>query len=241
MGRIRKLRLLRGVGVLLALLGMTWVAPPASTEQKKEDKNAERQLPISYDFDSGDVDYKNKTADFKTIVVVQGSTRITADRAHAVGLDEQGFQDGRWTFTGNVHIDAEPQGQLRSNEAVVEFRDKQIAKATATGKPAEFQQRRPDTGLLTRGHANLIVYDVGAGTIRLTNDAWLDDGQRQVTGPLITYSMREQRVQADSVRGDKQRVHITIIPQHNAASVKSESAKSDSSSAASSKPEPRQP
>ncbi len=38
-----------------------------------------------------------------------------------------------------MRINADPRGNLRSDEAVVEFRDNQLVKATATGKPAEFE------------------------------------------------------------------------------------------------------
>src|ERR1700688_3877406 len=72
----------------------------------------------------------------------QGATRVQADYAHATGLD---FANSRWNFDGNVHIDAPEQGSLRSDSAVVEFRDNHIARATITGKPAQFQQKRADS------------------------------------------------------------------------------------------------
>jgi lipopolysaccharide transport protein LptA len=199
--------------IALALAAALGLAPlPGSAITQERSNSEDLQQPIDYAYDSGLVDYKNKTGDFKRIVVSQGTMRIQADRAHAVGLDEMGFGDGRWTFQGNVRIDAEPRGTLRSDEAVVEIRDKRIATATATGKPAEFQQRRPGTGQLARGHADLIVYDVGKATVKLSKDAWLTtDGQNQISGPQITYSIRDQRVEANSSRSDA-RVHLTIVP-----------------------------
>ena len=51
------------------------------------------------------------------------------------------FANSRWTFDGNVqHADADQSAASRSDAAVVEFKDNHIARATATGKPAEFQQ-----------------------------------------------------------------------------------------------------
>src|SRR5205823_8973381 len=41
---------------------------------------------------------------------------------------------------------SEQHGNLRSDQAVVEFRDNHIARATVTGKPAEFEQQRTDSG-----------------------------------------------------------------------------------------------
>jgi lipopolysaccharide transport protein LptA len=180
-------------------------------------REGELQQEISYDAASAEFDYPNKTGDFKQVVLTQGAMRIQADRAHATGIGDNGFNDGRWTFQGNVRIDAEPRGILRSDEAVVEVRERRIATATATGKPAEFQQRRGTAGELARGHADLIVYDVIAGTVRLTKDAWLTDGRNQVSGPTVVYNIKQQRWLAESVKGgkpgDSGRVHMTILPQ----------------------------
>ena len=120
---------------------------------------------------------------------------MQADHAHATGLN---FANSSWTFDGNVHIDAEERGSLRSDQAVVEFRDNRIARATITGKPAEFEQKRADSGQPARGHADEIVYDVSNGTVRLSNDAWLTDGQTEMTGSLLVYNIRGQSLQAGS-------------------------------------------
>src|SRR6185312_5122447 len=80
------------------------------------------------------------------------------------------------------------------------------------GNPAEFEQQRSDNLGLAKGHADQIVYDVGEGTVLLTNDAWLSDGRNEMSGPSISYNIREQKVQATSP-GGSQGVHITITPQ----------------------------
>ena len=163
--------------------------------------------PIKVDAASSQVDYKTSTVDFKQVVISQCTTRVQADHAHATGLD---FSNSRWTFEGNVHIDAAPRGSLRSDQAVVEFRDNRIARATITGKPAEFEQERTDTGLMACGHADQIVYDVGEGTVRLSDDAWLTNGQTEVSGSLLVYNIRGQNLQAGGSSGADQRVHITL-------------------------------
>jgi lipopolysaccharide transport protein LptA len=136
--------------------------------------------------------------------------RVQADHAHASGLN---FANSRWTFEGHVRIDAEPRGSLRSDQAIVEFRDNRILRATANGKPAEFEQPRGDSQQVARGHADEIVYDVSQGTVRLSNDAWLSDGVNEISGPLLVYNIRAQRVQAATQPGSDQRIHITISPQ----------------------------
>jgi lipopolysaccharide transport protein LptA len=188
-------------------------APPAGAPAQPAvlpSLNDSKQLPITLDAASSDVDYKTHTYTFEKVVISQGTMRVQADHARATGLD---FANSHWTFDGHVHIDAEPRGNLRSDQAVVEFKDNRIARATVTGKPAEFEQRRAESQQLARGHADQIVYDVNDGTVRLTNDAWLSDGQNEISGPLLVYNINQQRVQAGSESGSDQRVHITIAPQ----------------------------
>ena len=167
------------------------------------------QQPINVDAASSQVDYKTNTVDFKQVTISQCNTRVQADHAHATGLN---FANSRWTFEGNVHIDAEPRGNLRSNQAVVEFKDNHIARATIDGKPAEFEQQRADNGQMARGHADQIVYDVGEGTVRLAGDAWLTDGHSEVSGSLLVYNIRGQSLQAGSETGASGPVHIKIQP-----------------------------
>ena len=167
-------------------------------------------VPITVDAASSEVDYRTNMVVFSQVVISQGAMRVQADHAHASGLN---FANSRWTFDGHVRIDAEPRGSLRSDQAVVEFRDNRILRATANGKPAEFEQPRGDSQQMARGHADEIVYDVSEGTVRLSNDAWLSDGVNEISGPLLVYNIRAQRVQAATQPGSDQRVHITISPQ----------------------------
>jgi lipopolysaccharide transport protein LptA len=176
------------------------------------------QLPITIDAASASVDYKTNTLEYSQVVITQGPTRVQADRAHASGLN---FANSRWTFDGNVRIDTEPSGKLRADQAVVEFKDNHLARATVTGKPATFEQERAPSQV-ARGRANEIVYDVIGGTVRLTSDAWLSDGQNEISGPLLVYNITAQHVQAATAPGTSERVHIVIAPQ-NAPNAKGKS------------------
>ena len=164
--------------------------------------------PVSLEAAGGtDIDIKSNTLVFRNVVISQGAMRVSADHARATGLN---FANSRWNFEGNVHINAEQRGNLRSDQAIVDFKDGHIARATITGKPAEFEQQRANSGQLARGHADQIVYDLSDGTVRLSNDAWLCDGQEQISGPLLIYNIREQQIQAGG-RSD-QPVRISIVP-----------------------------
>lgn len=195
----RKLKLL--LAVALASGAAAAPAPPSALQPG--------QQPINLEATSTEVDGRTNTLVFSDVVISQGATRVQADHAHASGLN---FANSRWTFEGKVRIDAEQHGNLRSDQAAIEFRDNRIARATITGKPAEFEQKRADSDQMARGRAGEIVYDLNDGTVRLTNQAWLTDGQNEISGPLLVYNIREQRVQAAASPGTDQRVHIRIAP-----------------------------
>jgi lipopolysaccharide transport protein LptA len=206
-----------------ALAGAAAAAPPAPPAQAPAPAllSASGDKPITVDAASSEVDYRTNTVEFTQVVITQGDLRVQADHAHATGLN---FANSRWTFDGHVRIDAEQRGDLTSDQAVVEFHDNHMARAIITGKPAEFEQKRADAQQPAHGHADQIVYDVGDGTVRLTDDAWLSDGQNEISGPLITYNIRTQRVQAATAPGTSQRVHITITPHGLTPGAKGEAA-----------------
>jgi lipopolysaccharide transport protein LptA len=142
---------------------------------------------ITVDASSTDADPTTHTTRFKDVTFTSGNMTVKADRALAIAGR---FKESRWTFDGNVRINAEARGNLRSDEAVIEFKDNQLKRATATGSPAEFEQKRSDSGVVARGHADEIVYEVDPGTIRLTN-AYVNDGKKEFQAPLIVYSLRK--------------------------------------------------
>jgi lipopolysaccharide transport protein LptA len=150
------------------------------------------QQAISLDAQSSELDYRNNTLVFHKVKISQGPMAVSADQAQASGLD---FDNSRWVFRGNVKISMDS-GQLTSDEADITFANKLLAKAVITGKPAAFEQRIAKTGRLAQGRADLIDYDVGKGVVRLSKNAWLSDGQRDISGESLTYSVAEQRVVA---------------------------------------------
>jgi lipopolysaccharide transport protein LptA len=159
--------------------------------------------------DSFAADNKGHTTELKNVTISQCDIRVQARHASATGLN---FDNTRWTFDGDVHIDVENRGSLRSDQAVVDFQNNQISKATITGNPAEFEQRHAETDQVARGHAGEIVYEVGPGTVRLTDDAWLKYGTTEMKGSRLIYNIRQENVQGASQPGDNKRVTIRISP-----------------------------
>ena len=167
------------------------------------------QQPYHFDAASCDTNYKTQATVCKSVILSQGSTKVRADQAQFICMN---CQDSHWKLQGNVRIDAQPRGDLRSDQATLEVRGNRIVRATVIGNPAEFEQQRADSLGMEKGHADQIVYDVGEGTVLLTNDAWISDGHDEMSAPSISYSIREQKVLATS-GGVSQGVHITITPQ----------------------------
>jgi lipopolysaccharide transport protein LptA len=192
--------------VMNAVPAATHIAALGKSSIPAPSKQA-RQLPI--DVTSSKIERTGDVASFRDIVITQGETRVQADRAHVTGFDD--FNNSRWTFEGNVRITGEQHGSLKSDAAIVEFKNKEIAKATATGNPAEFQQKRTDIDAIAKGRAKEIVYDFSDGTVRLSEDAWVWDGHNELTAHELVYNIREQRVQATAEPNGGQ-VHLKIDP-----------------------------
>jgi len=162
--------------------------------------------PIQLEARSTDFDYKNNTLVFHGVRIAQGGLSIEADDGTATGLD---FKDSHWVFRGNVRI-AVPDGTLSSDEARISFAGNLIATAEITGTPAQFEQKR-DKGI-ARGRAHKIEYQPSAGTVRLSEEAWLSDGDNEISGQTLVYNMRDQRVIANPDEQGSQPVRITINP-----------------------------
>ena len=187
--------------LLVALAACATQAQAASGAFKGDSVKA----PVNWSADTVSVDYQNHHVVLRGEVrIVQGDVSVVADQAEATGLDAQ---DSLWVFTGKVHVHAEGQGELRSDRATVQFTHSNVAQVVVTGAPAEFEQAGIQGGGQARGHAGNIDYDVPAGIVKLSGDAWLSDGRSEISYPLITYNVREKSLQADGGRG-----HSSVSP-----------------------------
>lgn len=193
---------------VLALLGLLGTAAAADSPRAAE-KIVLSAVPL-------DIDYRNNKARFREVVITQGDVRIEAAEANVVGgLD---FENGEWTVSGNVRIRAEG-GSLKSDKAVVQFRNNLISQATITGAPAEFEQQRKD-GTTSRGHAGTILYEPASGVVKLRQNAWLSTGCNELKSEQLVYNIKTQRVegQPQAASGPGGRITITIQPKGESGS-----------------------
>jgi lipopolysaccharide transport protein LptA len=182
-----------------------FAALPLATSQE-----AAQQQPIVINSVFSNIDYRTNTAVFTDVVVSQGDTRLTAERASSTGV---GFTNSQWSFAGRVVIVLQPRGTLRADQAIVQFRNGQVTQVTAIGSPAYFEQPRTDSGRPAHGHADRITYEAEQDTVRLYGHAQLAEERKlEISAPVLEYNIRDERSIADSP-GERRGVHATIIPQ----------------------------
>lgn len=189
---------------IIALCALAWPAGRTLAVQ------AEQQA-ISLDAQSSELDYKNNNLLFRKVRIAQGNMSVSADLAQATGLD---FENSHWVFRGAVKITMD-QGLLTSDEADITFAKKLLSKAVVNGKPASFEQRIAKSGKLAQGRADTIDYDVTKGVVHLSKNAWLSDGQNEIRGESLKYSVLAQNIVAEGSEQGSQRVHIIITPPAN--------------------------
>jgi lipopolysaccharide transport protein LptA len=187
-------------------LALTWashaVAAPVKASQEPIDVTAQYE----------EIDGKNKSILLRKVRIAQGNMTLTADQGQANGTGvENAFDNSVWVFKGAVKVTMD-QGVLISDEARVTFSNKVLSNAVVTGKPASFQQKIAKTDKMAHGHADSIEYDVTKGIIRLTKDAFLDNGQFEVHGESLKYDVARQVSSAEASEQGSQRVHIIITP-----------------------------
>jgi lipopolysaccharide transport protein LptA len=187
-------------------LGLAWAAHAAGAPPKAA------QEPIDVQAQYEEVDGKNKTIFLRKVRIAQGNMTLTADQGQVNGTGvENAFDNSVWVFRGSVKVTMD-QGVLNSDEARVTFANKVLSNAVVTGKPASFQQKIAKTDKVAHGHADAIDYDVTKGIIRLTKDAYLDNGQYEVHGESLKYDVAKQVSSAEAAEQGSQRVHIIITP-----------------------------
>jgi lipopolysaccharide transport protein LptA len=187
-------------------LAFTWASHAGAAPVKAS------QEPIDVTAQYEEIDGKNKSIFLRKVRIAQGNMTLTADQGQVNGTGvENAFDNSVWVFKGAVKVTMD-QGVLISDEARVTFSNKVLSNAVVTGKPASFQQKIAKTDKIAHGHADSIEYDVTKGIIRLTKDAFLDNGQFEVHGESLKYDVARQVSSAEASEQGSQRVHIIITP-----------------------------
>ena len=198
----------RNFPVLVAVLASTVQVSAAAATIAHD-----RQATILLDSQSVSIDLKTNSAVFSKIRISQGGMSISADQGQASQQRSTDlyFENNVWNFRGNVKIAVE-KGQLFSDDAQITFVNNVLSKAVVNGKPASFEQTVAKTGKLAKGHAETIDYDAAKHLVRFLNNAYLTNGDHEITGQSLKYDVLAQKVIAEEAEQNSQRVHIIITP-----------------------------
>jgi lipopolysaccharide transport protein LptA len=208
-GELRK-RLTLGLAAAVAMAVLTGASAITSgTISAGPDK-----APVNWSARNVVVDYKTRQTLMHLngdVKISQGEMSVAADAAEATMLDAK---NSHWVFSGNVHVRAEREGDLRADHATVEITNSALASARVTGSPSQFEQTRSQNGNLAKGHSSTVDYDVMAGTVKLTGDAFLSlsDGQNVMKAPSITYNVRDRQIEGAGDSATGERGHMTLTP-----------------------------
>jgi lipopolysaccharide transport protein LptA len=178
-------------GAALAVLGLVALAPAlgaASTFDNCNDK-------IKMDGKQGKASFPKDgeaTTRFTNVTITGCDMEIKANTLSTTSLD---VSDSNWQLDGDVHIRAiAQQTRIDADHAVVQFRNSEIHQITINGNPAEFEQKRANTGVVTRGHARKMIYQANLGIVSLLEDAYISDGSKEIKTPRLDYDIRKAEV-----------------------------------------------
>ena len=196
---IQPRRRIAAIVATASLIAGTVAAQPPPTSKQ----------PMVVDSVLANIDDTANAAEFTTISVTQGDTKITAEKAHATDV---GSKNSRWTFTGRVTITSEQRGSLWADQAVVVYHDGVLDQILATGAPVRFEQRRTDSQKGDHGQAGEITYEAKQETVRLKGHPQISTASGlELSAPMFLYHVRQGTLQAYSDSGT-QAVHIITKP-----------------------------
>lgn len=162
-------------------------------------------LPIELDAAWSELDRRSDRLLFRDLTVTQGDLRLQADEAIASPAD---FENSRWVFTGNVVMQS-ADARVSAEQAEISFGAQRLQVILLTGNPARFEQLARREGLPTAGRAGLMEYDLTSGVVLMSGEAWLSDGNNEISGARISYDLRNERVTADADETGQVRLRIT--------------------------------
>jgi lipopolysaccharide transport protein LptA len=237
-------------GAVLAALGLVAVAPALGAATSSTFENCSGTIKI--DGRQGKATFPKggaATTNLSDVVITGCDMEIRANKASSPDF---GVANSSWTLDGNVRIKAVQQGsRINADQAVVKFVDSEIQLITITGTPAEFEQQRPGSDQVTRGHAGKMIYEAGPGIVRMVDNAWLSDGSgKTLESPALWYDIRKAEMGYSSDKGktinsasgvtsssDGDRVVITIDPKASKNAKKKDEGKTPAAPPSPSSPE----
>ena len=101
--------------------------------------------------------------------------------------------------------------EIRGDELEIRFADDELTGATIRGAPARFTQAHEGGRPATEAEANVLVYDVAAGEVRLRGAVRVRQAGNEFASEDLRYDIANERVVAAGESADS-RIRVTIQP-----------------------------
>lgn len=137
----------------------------------------------------------------------QAQPSANAGKPYEIQADSAVFdqKQGWGKYRGHVQLSRGSEQLTASRVTLYLSEDKQLKRVEAKGSPVTFTD-----GAGMSGHADRLKYNIATQTIYLLGDAYVEQQGRRFSGGKITYSLRNERVQAEG--GDDERVRLVLPP-----------------------------
>jgi lipopolysaccharide transport protein LptA len=145
---------------------------------------------IEFESDSFSLNRPLNVMTFKGFRIDTGDWSLRADEASASST-ELDFEDGQWTFQGNVNITIDT-ALISAQRATFVFKDQRLISGVLEGDPAVFEDTDPEREGPVSGRAESVHYDNLAGTVELLGNVELTVGPYDTTGCDLVYYLREE-------------------------------------------------
>lgn len=122
-------------------------------------------------------------------------------------------KQGKSIYIGHVVI-TQGSMELKGDKVILFHPQQKIQKVEVLGQLAQFKKYLAADKKWIQGHAQTIIYWAQNSKIRLTGQAFLQQGEdNQISGPELIYDLKQQTLQAQPTRTEKSRIHVIIQPQ----------------------------
>ena len=191
-----------------SLLSVCIVAAAAAHPVHGAEENAAAQ-DLLLNSSSMTIDRKTNLFHLREPRITQGDMTIEADEALATGVDFN--EHSEWQFTGHVHISVDTT-LLEADRAVFTFDADRLARGELDGNPATLTDHGGTHREPVQGGASKVIYDYGARTLRMSDQAWINKGRAQIRGCDLIYNLADEGITSGSSDcGESFR--IRILPQ----------------------------
>lgn len=163
---------------------------------------------IDLQAETSSYDRQNGHLVFTRVNITQGGLSISAALAEATELQ---FDDSSWRFSGDVRIVLE-EATIVADEALIEFAGHKLQSATLTGDPTTIESNQQEGEKRVEGRATRMEYDHVEKTLRLVGDAWVSEGQNEISGSSMLYDFDTETIIAGDPQQQSQDVRIIIKP-----------------------------